>query len=663
MCGICGIVDFRPDGHLAVVERMNVAICHRGPNDEGYLLANPATGEHRQLGGADSDPSLKLPRISGEAPAGMQLALANRRLSILDLSPAGHNPMPSHDGRFWITYNGEVYNYLELRAELEGHGFQFETGTDTEVILAAYEFWGADCLNRFNGMWAFAIWDVRKKELFCARDRFGIKPFNYFWDGRLFLFGSEIKALLAHPALNPEPRDSAVYDYLVTGSIEQNDDTFFAGIQRLPAAHFLRLDLAEKRMSIQPYWQLEINTELGDETDIEPARLERFQELFEDAVRLRLRSDVPVGTTLSGGLDSSSVVWVVNQLMRNEHDVRPEIIGERQKTFTAYFEDEAIDERPYLEQVLQATGVDGRLVAPEGAAGLWNELEALQRAQDEPFNSTSVYAQWCVMRLAKQGGVTVLLDGQGADEVLGGYNYYLGSFLAQTLRRQGPLAFGRRARQAAPTVLRSALFLSSLGIYNALPSPAAGLLTGIGDRYFRKNTTVPSSLIDPAFASSMAGQNGHAKNAAQPVFADHLESSLRQFSLPALLRYEDRNSMAFSMEARVPFLDYRLVEYVYSLPAVYRVHQGWTKWLLREVMDGKLPDAVTWRRGKLGFATPERRWLEAGRPWIRETMQRQSPAALRYLKPAAIERLVSAAPGPGAWRMVNLEVWLRSFFG
>lgn len=662
MCGITGVIDFRSPSQLAAIEQMNNRVRHRGPDDEGFLFGNIRSGEWKVFGGPDTYPQLKLPKLQAGAAEGFQIALGSRRLSILDLSPAGHNPMSIADGKYWITYNGEIYNFVELRHELQQFGFTFNSETDTEVLLRAYEVWGVDCLARFNGMFAFALWDAEKKRLFCARDRLGIKPFHYYWDGKLFVFGSEIKSLLAHPGVRADPYEPVVYDYLVTGSLDHTDETFFEGIRRLPQANYGILDLETQDFHQQTYWRVEPNKELGDANSICQEKVDEFFDLFVDAVRMRLRSDVPVGTTLSGGLDSSSVVWAVNRLMRDEHELTAEIIGERQRTFTVYFDDETIDERRYVEQVVANTGVDAHLMTPTGPEALWNELETFQRFHDEPVSSTSQYAQWCVMRLAQQSGVRVILDGQGADEVLAGYIYYLGSLLAQTLREDGLLDFVRLTHRSADKVLRQPLFLAALGVYNALPMGLSRLFMGVGDRYFRHNTTVPLSMIEASFLANINGRATNIKNAANPNFGQHLSVNLMAHSMPALLRFEDRNSMAFSIEARVPYLDHRLVEYIFSLPAIYRVNDGWTKWVLRKSMDGKLPDEVIWRRGKLGFATPKEHWLQSGKDWLRGYLSKSEILSRRYLTQKAIDHFQGAQIVPGFWRALNLEVWLRTAF-
>ena len=675
MCGITGLVDSSGSGGIAMIVPMTASLCHRGPDDEGYLLADSRTHRLMQCGGPDS-----MPCVTGQlAPVPQteqdwqkfDLALGHRRLSILDLSAAGHCPMPSADGRAWITYNGEVYNYVELGAELEGLGYRFRSGSDAEVVVNAYVEWGPDCLRRFNGMWAFAIWDVHRRQVFCARDRFGIKPFHYCWDGQFLAFASEIKALLAHPDVPRRPNDAIIYDYLVLGSLDHTDETFFEGVRCLPASHYLLFDLDRGRLEVRRWWDVEVNAALNGSIPADDRELAvQFRELLTDAVRLRLRSDVPIGTCLSGGLDSSSIVCLANRLMLEEGAVPRELVGERQKTFSACFDDRAIDERPYIRQIIEHTQAESNQVFPQGKGRLWDEIEQLVWHQEEPFGSTSIYSQWNVMRLARQHGVTVLLDGQGGDELLAGYHHYLGPFLAQTMRARGLLATLQAGRAASATTGQSMVLLLGLWLYNSLSDRAQRLMLGLGNARFRSNPTVSSStMLEPSFARRFRETRlVHGKHRGYDILAERLYQDVFVHSLPALLRYEDRNSMAFSLEARVPFLDHRLVECVFSLPATCRVRDGWTKWILRQAMEGIVPEGIRWRRGKLGFATPEARWLREGSGWIRSLFSVGEVLSTPYLNARTIRRLQSLvddgqADISGLWRVLNLELWLRVFWG
>ena len=400
MCGIAGIVARagRPVA-LSDLELLGATLAHRGPDDEGFYRT---------------------------ARAG----LVHRRLAIIDLSPAGHGPMCNEDQTIWLTYNGEIYNYRELIPELQAQGHRFASACDAEVVIHAYEQFGEDCVTRFNGMFAFALWDERQQTLFCARDRAGEKPL-YFTEGAGgFAFASEIKALVRLPWVRRRVADMAVCDYLVHGSVDHTDHTFFQDIQVLPAAHTLTVRAASHEL--RRYWSLPLPFE-GDPT-IRPTRRQQarwaneFGALLFDSVRLRLRSDVTVGTCLSGGLDSSTIACMMNRLLFPEQSGPPQerwhARGEQQKTFSACYDDASVDERHYIEMVVRQTGADAYQTFPTGD-DLLERIGAVVWHQDEPFLSTSIVAQWHVMQLARTQGVKVLLDGQGADELLCGYPGYL----------------------------------------------------------------------------------------------------------------------------------------------------------------------------------------------------------------------------------------------
>jgi asparagine synthase (glutamine-hydrolysing) len=661
MCGIFGIwhTDGRPVD-LAALRRATTALRHRGPDDEGYLLVDTRAGRVELCGGPRTPDALALPpldRFQGEA---FNLALGFRRLAILDLSPAGHQPMSSPDRRHWLIFNGEIYNYLELRDDLAAHGHRFHTGSDTEVILAAYAQWGPACLERFNGMWAFAPWDSAARQLFVTRDRFGVKPF-YIADTQpgTFAFASEIKALVAGGVVPFRPAPLAVAGYLAQGRFpgHQQGETFFEGVRELPPAHYALV--FGRGCAPQRFWRLP-PTEAAMRDPV-PGAQHRYAELFTDAVRLRLRADVAIGTCLSGGVDSSSIVAVAGKLMREEHAVALERLGDHQQTFSAVYGTAGPwDERQHIERVLARTGAAGNLTEPT-AARLWDDLDRLVWHQDEPFQSTSIFAQWCVMDLARQRGVTVLLDGQGADEVLGGYRPFA-VWMSEMLRAGRLLAALRATREVRSVT--GAHPAPLLGRALAAQLPASALRRR---RDQRLGQAISAARLRPALGHRLQTARGHerAPYADQRNLHDHLSRLLLEDSLPNLLRYEDRNSMAFSIEARVPFLDYRLVEYAFTDAAPLRIHQGWTKWVQRAAVADLLPAEVVWRRDKVGFETPERQWLAAGQSRILDLLNADSTGS-EYLDLPAIRRAVpalleTAAGATQVWRWVNLVLWLRRF--
>lgn len=593
MCGIFGI--FNLDGapvDAGAVARAAQAQRHRGPDDEGFLLMDTRRGAAISCAGRDTDARIRLPAVEEQRGGGFDLAFGFRRLSIQDLSPAGHQPMSSADGRLWIVFNGEIYNYVELREELKAHGHEFRTGTDTEVILASYRQWGPSCLERFDGMWAFAVWDASAKTLFLARDRFGEKPLHYVHaPGKLFAFSSEIKGLWAGGVAGRDFHEEVLARYRLYEEVDTGEQTFYQGVMRLPQAHFLLLG-ADGSLRKQRYWDIDLRDR--EEGRPDSWHSERFRELFFGSVKLRLRSDVAVGSSLSGGLDSSTVVCVMDRLLP---------AGAVQKTFSARFDDPAKDEGKWIEHVTAATRVEPHTVWP-GGEGLFEELSKVFWHQDEPFGSTSIYAQWCVMRLAAQHGVTVLLDGQGADEILAGYHHYFATVADELLK-----GFRLRERRNWARVYRE--------LHQA---PIEGAMRP-GDLL---KESVPTGLKRALRRLAGGGGDAPAVRPTLPVYPDEFKgvSALRKKlwwqttrrGLVELLRYADRNSMAHSREVRLPFLDHRLVEFAFRMPERLLLREGWTKWVLRDAFRGIVPDAISTRVDKLGYAPPQQRWLGA-RDW------------------------------------------------
>jgi asparagine synthase (glutamine-hydrolysing) len=618
VCGLCGVVALGRPPEVETAERMARQLDHRGPDGNGSF--------HDQ-----------------------GIALGFRRLAIIDLSDAGRQPFASEDGRLQLVHNGEVYNYRELRRELEGRGHRFRSATDTEVILAAYREWGEACVERFNGMWAFALWDGGREQLFCSRDRFGVKPFYYRLERGRFVFASELKAFRADPETRLVANRRAVRDYLEQGYVDHTDETFFAGVARLPPAHCLTLDA--RGLRLRRYWRLEPR----DPPAADPAAA--LRDLFLDSVRLRLRSDVPVGTCLSGGIDSSSIACAVDYLLRTEAEAaRP--IGERQRTFTAYFEEQGFDERPYAEAVVERTAASPHWISFTDA-DLVDALPTIVEAQDEPFGSTSIVAQWYVMREARRAGLKVMLDGQGADEILAGYHGYFGPFFADLLLR-GRLGDLRRELGA----YRSMHGASAAGAAVALARP---FVPERARWLARARVRGGASLVHP----DLRGLGPTAEANGAP-YGDRLRRQLHLIltrrGLPELLRYEDRNSMAHSLEARVPFLDYRLVELLFSLESSELIERGRTKVILRRAIGDLLPAEVRDRVDKLGFVTPEARWLRGRLGELAADVFASQRFADRGFVDAraARQRLERHRRGEREagfelWRALNLELWARTF--
>jgi asparagine synthase (glutamine-hydrolysing) len=657
VCGITGYYDAGEPASEQRIRLMTDRVAHRGPDADGFALID-TRGSDVWTGD----------RAKPRSP--FDLALGHRRLSIIDLSDAGKQPMSSSDGSCWVVYNGEIYNYRELRAELAMLGHAFRSATDTEVLLAAYREWGSEFLRRCNGMWGFALWDSTKRELFCARDRFGVKPFYYAYGDDWFVFGSEIKSLLAHPRVARRPNDAIIYDYLSLKLADHTDETFFAGIHRLPAGSTL-VYRPGSAPEIRRWWDLNVAFDMRAEPVAEARAIRRFAELFEDAVRLRLRADVPIGTCLSGGLDSSSIVTTANHLMFDELALPRELVGDRQRTFSACFDDPRFDERQYIDRVVAQTGASSYRVFPSGEK-LWDELPRVLAQMDEPFHSTSQYSQYNVFRLARESGVTVTLDGQGADELMAGYPGYHGVMLATLMRSGALLAAGREAyatwRHSGRG--RSATELALRAVYGLVPHHVSTPIRTALAPYVGARTPEGRSLavIDRELHARFAERRIEwiaQRSASMSDLGAKLYADVFKFSLPALLRYEDRNSMAFSIESRTPLLDYRLAEHIFSLPLSMIIRNGWTKWVFRKALDGRLPREVQWRKDKMGFVTPEAIWMRQGKAHISEMLEHAS-ASRGYLDVAQLRaQLEQPARGlfyTDVFRWYILELWMRQAF-
>jgi asparagine synthase (glutamine-hydrolysing) len=569
--------------------------------------------------------------------------LGSRRLAILDLSSGGHQPMLDEPNGLAVTFNGEIYNYLELAAELAGAGFRFQSRTDTEVLLKSYARWGEGCLAHLNGMFAFAIWDQRRQELFAARDRFGEKPFYYYLeeDRELLAFGSEIKALVAGRLFTPRPDRGAVYSFLMNHGSDSGFETMFEKVMALPMAHALKYSWRKRSLKTWRYWDLEEDRKIRFSNDGQYGR--RFLELLGDSVRLRLRSDVRVGSSLSGGLDSSTIVGLVAQS-------RPE---GGQETFSARFSDPALDEGPYIERMAAWAEVKNHPTYPSPKNFL-KEIDKLTWQQDEPFYGSSVYAQWCVMRLARDCGVTVLLDGQGGDEVLAGYHSYFSASLIHLFRQFRFLAAANVFRRYASIHGKAQLPLILLGL---VPPKLRDSV---------KNAWRPLA-IEKEFERHWRRPAPYPRKKFRHPLHQSLYDTITRGSLPHLLRYADRNSMAFSREIRLPFLDHRLVEYLFAIPAEQKLNGVTTKIVLRNAMSGILPEEIRKRKDKLGYAPPEILWLRGPlREWAEDILLSTPLRQREWVDQRVLGLLWKRFnDGEGAlhsqiWRWLSLEVWMRN---
>jgi asparagine synthase (glutamine-hydrolysing) len=619
VCGIVGAVcPSDIDGR--VIDRMRDRLAHRGPDGARTWISKHDTGS---------------------------VALGHRRLAIIDLSEAANQPMFSSDGTLAIIYNGEIYNYIELREELRARGRAFRTESDTEVLLAAYAEWGADCLPRLNGMFAFALWDASLRRLLIARDRFGEKPLFY---ARLphggVVFASEAKALFAHPDVPAAIDDEALQSYLEGRYHEDDEVTVFRGVKRLPGAHAMTVDERGAVTRTWRYWTLDFST--IRESYREKDAVEQFRHLIERSVAMRLRSDVPVGTSLSGGLDSSTVVALVAK-MKDERGIVT------QNTFSARFDgDPALSEGPYIDLVAAATGVKAHMTTPDPQR-LIEESRNVHYHQEEPFLSASIYLQWCVMRLAAANATTVILDGQGADELLGGYQYYFPSHQLDLVEsgqwwpavRETSL-FSRRLKQA------SAEFPDSGRRFNR--SAALGL---------RRLAISALRRRQPPASDGLAGLPPSVRGGR---YRSLRARALLYESLPQLLRYADRNAMAFSRETRLPFLDNDLVEFVAGLPDRAIVADGWQKLILRRAGEGLVPSRVLWRADKMGYAAPLDQWLRDGmKTWAHDRLFSGPITRLSAYDRTSLQLMwnehqsMAGDHSWALWRWISLNEWLSLF--
>jgi asparagine synthase (glutamine-hydrolysing) len=602
------------------------ALAHRGPDDRDVLSIGAAT-------------------------------LGHTRLSILDLSPAGHQPMHTEDGRYWLSFNGEIYNFASLKTELEAKGVRFRSTSDTEVLLAGYVAWGHRVFARLNGIWAVALWDARDEELVLSRDRFGVKPLYVVESANTLAFASEIKALLTLPWVSAEPDEAAVGQYLLAGIVDESDGTFLRGIRRVAAATF---ESHRRGDSIhQRYWE---PRGLSDDSSYGPqagddALVDRFRDTFLRAVERQLQSDVPIGSCLSGGLDSSSIVSAASALRhRSTAGGGPAGLSRIEFPhlgFFARFTGAALDEYRFARTVADSTATDLRVITPDVEAFL-SALVPTVRAQDEPFGSASIVAQYLVMSLAREAGVKVLLDGQGGDELLGGYPVYIGDRLMGADLARNP--------RLVASAMRS-LVVGEIPVH---------LVLSRAKRVLRSKLGAPQPSRLAAFAGPRAAAAPPTRNDYAVLPGSVLSRALWQDivcdSLPALLRYEDRNSMAFAIEARVPFLDHELVDLALLLPDRLKVDPGTTKSVLRRAMRGLVADEVLERKDKMGFQPPQDAWLRAALPRLRPLARSSCAEEMGFVRAGGVGGILDAFGArhlhhDQAWRVINLELWLRLLQG
>ena len=590
MCGISGIIS-KNKIEKNIIETMTDTIIHRGPDGFGYYY-------------------------------GEKFVFGHRRLSIVDLSDAGHQPM-QYLNRYVITFNGEVYNHLELRKELEKNGYLFQSHTDTEVIMASYDFWGADCLSKFNGMWAFVIYDRLKDKYFISRDRFGKKPFYYYKDQEKFIFGSEIKVILAHPDVESKPNLKFLDSYVQNGAKEYIKETAFENIFRFDFSSYFEGSLEDifENFNQNKFWEIKPNLR-HEKFDEEKAKeyAKQYYELLEDAVRIRLRADVKVGSALSGGLDSSSIVYLVNKLLKEQGK------EELQETFSSVYKSDGTqecDESYFIDIMAKKLGVHSNQIEPKEDEIPSQIEKMIWHLENPPDNS--LMSSWHTFKLVASTDVKVTLDGQGADEQLGGYLPYLLNYIS-SLSIVDMFSQAKKCLQI-PNSSKYVFVGLCLGLYRVL----------FGEKFLK-------FII---------------KNIFKRDFETNLNKKLgvdTMSSLITLIHYADHTSMAFSIESRMPFMDYRLVEFLASVPACYKMRDGWTKYLARLAFDGKLPDEINWRKDKMGWPIPEKKWFYGNlNRWFIENIESCKLSKKLSFKEKENKRFSNNI------KRMNLSIWEKSF--
>jgi asparagine synthase (glutamine-hydrolysing) len=572
MCGIAGIISKNTaDISIGKLKKMTDAIAHRGPDGEGQWVSD-----------------------NGE------VGLGHRRLSIIDLSLEANQPMHYMD-RYSIVYNGEIYNYIELREQLLKQGYSFKTSSDTEVLMALYDRDKEKCLQLLDGMFSFVLYDEKEKSVFIARDRFGEKPFYYSFFKGSFYFGSEMKALWAG-GIPKEYNNRMLFNYLAYGYLKNPEDiqeTFFKDIFSFPHSSYTTYKVGDTSLSINKYWDIDI-LKTNETIKLEDAKAQ-FYELMFNSVKLRLRSDVPVGSSLSGGLDSSLIVCIIDELNKNN--------SISQNTFSARFPGFAKDEGKFMQYVIDKTKVIPHFITPSGE-GMLEDFDKLCYHQEEPFGSASIYAQYCVMKLAKENNVTVLLDGQAADEILAGYHIYFIDYFNELKKHNHSLyikelaAYNKRytnssinpaSRQNGMRNLLKIYFPNSINYLKKVRLQSNQLISNQFNKDFFATYKNESFIFSPP---------------AKSLNESLSRSTMNGYALQDLLRYADRNSMAHSREVRLPFLSHELVEFLFTVPSKYKINQGWTKWIMRATFDNILPTEITWREDKIGYEPPQKNWMK-----------------------------------------------------
>lgn len=640
MCGLAGI--FNLDGSpisTKYLASMTQLIKHRGPDDEGFLLINKEKNSFASHSGTDSIDEIRNSLSFLPSESSGSFGMGFRRLSIIDTSAAGHQPMLDPAKNFALCFNGEIYNYLEIKKELEALGHIFQSGSDSEVLLHSYMQWHAACLDRFIGMFAIAIYDLRNNSLFIARDRLGIKPFLYYFDQKRFVWGSEEKQFVFSGILNCSPNHQAISNYLSQHLLFEDQSTFFNEIQQLPSGSYAIIN--QQGMKIQSYWDIPI-PQIQNYLN-EPESINTIQRLLKDSIKLRLRSDVPLGIALSGGIDSSSVCCLARTLTNTSIN-----------TFSVFYEGEKYDERTYIEEVIKLGGFEAKYHTSSNEQQL-SEIEQWIYYQDAPSTSGSPFSAYKNYQNVKDSGIIVLLNGQGGDELFAGYPYFLKYFFAQCMIDRKWLI-----------ALRELMYLGkNQGIKTLIAQVYLTLKRSFSSSSVLRNLEFNKYISSDLYP--VHDNNAIIEYPDSDYFVNALYRSVRKTHLPHMLRWEDRNSMANSIESRVPFLDHRLVEASFFIPPELKIKNGFQKYILRKSMSGIVPEPILKRTDKIGFGTPTDEWTGSSlHAEIKELLHSNIFLHRPWIKGRAVLNKIETRPDSFGvnelWRIASTELWHRRFF-
>ncbi|MCC6865844.1 MAG: asparagine synthase (glutamine-hydrolyzing) [Ignavibacteria bacterium] len=618
MCGINGIIT----ANFALKKKIikaNELIRHRGPDDEGYIVINKDGSGYKQFSGINSAAEIKnlYPYIEISENNKEQVILAHRRLSIIDLSYKGHCPMSTEDGNYWITYNGEIYNYIELREELVNAGYKFKSATDTEVILNSFLHWGINCLNKFNGMWSFAIWDCRNNKLFAARDRFGVKPFYYTNTNDYFAFSSEVKPLVNYFTTPPIINSNNIPYYIINGNRFNGNETYIKDIFSLPASHYLIYE--SNCLTLKQYYDIEYKRTESNENTLAI----EIADLLKNSITLRFRSDVPVGTCLSGGFDSSSIVSLASRSITNR----------KIETFSAVWNESSCDESYYIDIVNNEFGCTPNKIIPREED--FDEIfRKISYFQEFPTEGPGLYPQWYVMKKAKEK-VKVLLDGQGGDEVFGGY-FQLGAYLRGVIKDRNIISN-----------IKDAKYFMEFVNKNGFHSFASWLFPKHYHWLTKSKLSKKYNIINKELLNKLNNDDLVFDLDPPDKFGNYLSNLsyhfIRNITIPALLHYEDRSSMAHSIESRVPFMDFRIVELGVNLDAEYLSDKGVSRPLYRKALRKYLPEKIVNRKDKLGFPVPFAEWTRGSlKNMIIDTFSDQNNLIYDFIDKSELENNLNA---------------------